>query len=175
MSSNFGYIGLTDNVSVGAGFEFLSLTFGNPIWYFAPKVGFKVAEKLHASAGVLMGGYEAEGSVGLASGVITYGGQETNVSLSGGYGFSYYDGDFSNNPVHLLSISGMHRVNKTIAIVSENYLLNSESITNKEVNLVGIEGVRLLAKKNAFDVGLIVPFTGDMKHPLPWVGYVRNF
>jgi small nuclear ribonucleoprotein (snRNP)-like protein len=169
VTTNFVNYGITKNFSIGGGFEFLSTVFGSPIWFLTPKVGFDISEKFHAGGGFIMAGFAAEGTATLAYGVVTTGDAESNASLGIGYGFS--SGEVLPYPV--IMVSGTHRVSRSIALLSENYIIPGG---DGEAVYFGIQGIRILSKKNAFDVGvIIIPQAFDFIPALPYVGYARAF
>jgi len=163
-------IGITDNISIGGGFEFIStIHFREPLWYLTPKVGFPISDKFSIGGGLLLGGTGGQGIGGLGYGVVTYGSADSNISVGLGYGLG------SNVP--LLVVSGMHRISKGISLVSENYFA---SVGSAELPLglttFGIQGIRILSKKNSFDLGLmIIPAIFEYIPAIPYVGYVRTF
>lgn len=160
---NFVNVGITDNISIGGGFEFLTLVNGQPIIFLTPKVGFKLAEKFHAGGGLLFGTMVGEGSITLPYLVSTYGSSENNVSLGVGVGLS---SNILGSPAIMLS--GTSRISNYVALLTENYLLpGDESI------YIGIHGLRIISRKNSFDFG--VAFITDAETPIPYVGYVRTF
>jgi hypothetical protein len=165
VTANFFNFGVTENIAIGGGFEFISTVTGNPIWFLTPKVGFDLSENVHVGGGFIMAGVAAEGTATLGYGVFTLGDSETNFSVGVGYG--RFDGEFSDYPS--IMISGTHRVSRSIALLSENYLLPNTSY-------FGIHGIRILSEKNSFDVGAIVipEIIGEVP-ALPYVGYVRVF
>lgn len=154
-SVNYGF---TDYFSVGAGIEVLS-TFGSltaggkfsPIFYIAPKVGFKVAENLHLGAGVTLANisdFFDNTVIGLGSGLATYGSTEHNVTLGLGTGFSFENKYVSNL---IYSVSGMTRVSNRIALVSENYIFPADN----GYYTVFSYGMRFIANKISVDLGFI--------------------
>jgi hypothetical protein len=174
LSSNTINYGLTDNLSVGGGFEFLSLIYGNPIWTFNPKIGFKVSENFYAGGGLLVAGVAAEGAGILPYGVATFGNSDSNFSLGAGYGFATNNEFDENENLPVLTISGTHRLSNSIALLSENYVLPSI----EDFGYFGVHGIRILSPKNAFDIGIIfVPgIYEDTGIPvIPYVGYARAF
>lgn len=166
---NFVNVGITNHVSIGGGFEFLSLVTGNPIGFFTPKIGTQLSDKWGVGAGVLMIGAYDFFSAALPYGVVTYGTTESNVSLGVGV-YSDFDEFFSESPVFLLS--GTQRISNSLALLSENYFLYNAS---DESLYFGIHGIRVLSEKNAFDFGLF--FIDELNDfvPLPFVGYARKF
>jgi small nuclear ribonucleoprotein (snRNP)-like protein len=168
LTSNFINIGLLKNVSIGGGFEFISLLLDSPIWFLTPKVGFKVSENSHVGGGFIMAGIGIEETATLAYGVYTFGSSETNLTVGAGYGL--ISGNFSKRPTIMLS--GTHRVGNNLALLTENYFIPIGTSTN----YTGILGLRVLAPKNSFDFGLVFgPQISDFIPALPFIGYTRSF
>ena len=168
LTTNFINYGIHENFSIGGGFEFFTTIFGQPIWFLTPKAGFKIQENLYVGGGFIMAGFAAEGTATLAYGAITLGSSETNVSFGAGYGLA--GGEMTNYPA--LMFSGTHRVSNNVAILSENYFIPGDS----ESIYFGIHGFRILAKDNAFDIGLIIiPQVFEFIPALPFIGYSRAF
>ena len=168
LTSNFINIGLLKNVSIGGGFEFISLLLDSPIWFLTPKVGFKVSENSHVGGGFIMAGIGIEETATLAYGVYTFGSSETNLTVGAGYGL--ISGNFSNRPTIMLS--GTHRVGNNVALLTENYFIP----IGKSTNYTGILGLRVLAPKNSFDFGLIFgPGISVIIPAIPFIGYTRSF
>lgn len=185
VSGNFVNYGITDYLSVGGGLEFISLVTGDPILFFTPKVGTSLGEKTAVSAGLFLIRTPDSEYVGITYGSFTFGSDESNVTLGGGWAFS--EGEFAKRPVGALS--AIHRVHNSICLVTENYMIpltieqhqilpdGTTNIEDKvELLYFGIHGIRVMTKKNSFDIGAIVSseFDGDLP-ALPYVGYVRQF
>ena len=74
--------GLTDNISIGGGVSLIPASASDQAYYFTPKVGFSVTDKVHLAAGVLFAGtkggtggvYYAVGTLGDGNGSVTLGG-----------------------------------------------------------------------------------------------------
>jgi hypothetical protein len=165
VTTNFVNYGVTKNISIGGGFEFISTVLGSPIWFLTPKVGFDLSENIHVGSGFIMAGFADEGTATLGYGVFTLGQSETNLSIGVGYGL--IDQELSDYPV--IMISGTHRISKSIALLSENYVIPNSFY-------FGIHGIRILSRKNSFDIGaIIIPEIGSVIPALPYVGYVRVF
>ena len=112
-----------------------------------------------------MTGFADEGTVTLGYGIFTVGQSETNLSLGLGYGI--IGGELSDYPA--IMISGTHRISKNIALLSENYVI-------RDSFYFGIHGIRILSRKNSFDIGaIVIPEIGEWIPALPYVGYVRVF
>lgn len=158
--------GVTDNISIGGGLEFLSSLLGHPIWFFTPKVGFEVGKNLHAGAGLFMVGFEGQ-TVSLGYGVGTWGNKESNMTLGIGYGFA--GSQMSHTPA--IMIGGLHRVSKGIALLSDNYIIPTDGSTL----MFGIEGIRILSRKNSFDVGVLLFPSDGLTYGIPFVGFQKAF
>jgi hypothetical protein len=153
--NSFNY-GITDNISIGGGIELIS-TFGsiltesfNPIFFITPKVSYKVANNIHAGAGVIYvnvpGFLEDRTGMGIAYGIGTYGTEEYNMTAGVGYGF--IQGTLANNPV--LTLSGMARISRRTALVTESWFIPMDGY-----NGMHTYGIRFLAEKTAIDLAFI--------------------
>ena len=166
---NFVNYGISKNISIGGGLEFVTTLLGNPLWLLTPKIGFDLSEKIHLGGGFIMGGIAGEGSAILPYGVFTLGTSETNVSLGAGYGI--IDGTVSDYPA--IMISGTHRVRNGLALLTENYII---PYSKDNSVYFGIQGIRLLFRQNSFDIGAIVSSSFFNAIPaLPFVGFARVF
>lgn len=163
--------GITENVSVGGGFEFISLLFGNkPFVYLTPKASFKLDEKVHLGAGLLMVGLPDSKNLNLGYGIFTYGSSDSNLSAGLGYGLVGLEAlDYPT-----LFFAGSHRVNNSIMLLIENYIIPNDFFY--QTFFLSVYGVRILGQKNSFDVGLFTTSetVGDIP-ALPYISYVRVF
>lgn len=165
LTQNFVNYGITNNISIGGGLEFISTVLGYPIWFLNPKVGFSLQENIHVGGGFIMAGFAAQGTAALGYGVFTLGNSDSNMTLGLGYGTA--GGDITDSPTIMLS--GTHRVTNSVALLSENYLLPGGSY-------FGVHGLRILSQKNSFDFGgIVIPAIVDSIPVLPFIGYVRVF
>ena len=139
-------VGITNHISIGGGLELLS-TFitKDPIFFITPKVGFKVSEKFHAGGGLLFAGIPGT-TLGTIYGTGTYGSKDHNITSSLGWGF--VDGEFSQRPI--LTLSGMTRISKRAALVSENWLIPTDGYYG-----LFSYGVRFFGEKIAVDLAFI--------------------
>lgn len=164
LSSNFVNFGVSPNFSIGGGLELVSLFLGEPILFLTPKIGFKAGENLYAGTGMLVVLPTGGGDFLLPYGVVTFGSTESNMSFSAG--IPVFEGAADSGG--LISIAGFHRLNTSFALLSENYIL---PFSGADPPYFGIQGIRIIGRKNSFDLGLILTnFT-----PLPYVSYVRKF
>ncbi len=180
---NFGYIGITDNITLGAGSEIFSTIGGIPIWVFAPKVGTKIAKNMHVGCGITMGGFHNQGCGGYGYGAFTYGNSKSNISFTAGQAFYIqHEKQLNFHPMPVFSLSGMHRIGKNFALVAENQTIpksifdidNIEDIEAKGNTILGIYGIRFFGKKHALDIGFLTS-PSKISIVLPWVSYVFNF
>jgi small nuclear ribonucleoprotein (snRNP)-like protein len=166
-STHFVNYGITKNISVGGGFDLLSSIVGYPIWFLTSKVGVKVSKNIHVAGGIIMANGGFADFLAMGYGVFTLGTNESNLSVGTGHGF------FSDKTVPLaLIVNGLHRLNSTIALVSENYMIPSPHSSG----YVGTHAIRILSTKSSFDIGMIIiPDFYQNGIALPFVGYARTF
>jgi small nuclear ribonucleoprotein (snRNP)-like protein len=163
------HYGITNNLSIGGGLEFLSTIQGQPIWYLTPKLAFNVSPNFHVGGGAIIMGLAGEGTASFLYGTTTFGKSETNISTGIGYGL--FDGEFSKYPS--ITISGTHRVSNSLALVTENYIFPNDL---GDPLYFGIHGIRLLSRKNSFDIGaIVIPQIAEFIRALPYISYVRVF
>lgn len=147
-------VGVTDNITIGGGFELTSLLIkgsGGPIFFLTPKVSIPVNDRFRAAAGVLyvnvpdLFSNQRSGG-GIAYGVGTFG--TPNSNFSAGLGWGFIQGDFSTNPV--VTLSGMHRVSRKVALVTENWLIPADGYYG-----IYSYGVRFFGEKLAVDLAFL--------------------
>jgi hypothetical protein len=144
--------GITDNFSLEAGLEFLSIfAEGDPIMYIMPKVGYQVSDKFHLGASFMLIGQPIASfsnneflGLGLGYGMGTFGAPNSNVTV--GIGGLI---DSAGDAYPLLNLSGMHRISKSVALITEN-----EMIISNNISPVFSYGVRFLMKNSSFDLAL---------------------
>jgi hypothetical protein len=141
-------VGVTDNISIGGGLELIS-TFAlrDPLFFITPKISFKVTEHFHAGGGVLYARTPLGlSSIGTTFATGTYGSLNHNVTGSLGWGF--VSGEFNNKPI--VTLSGMTRVSKRVALVTENWLIPSDDYYG-----IFSYGLRFIGEKIAVDLAFI--------------------
>lgn len=177
-------VGLTDNITIGGGFEFIS-TFAsgdgiNPVFFLTPKVAFKIAEKFHAGVGVLYVNADifdnSNGNrtgLGITYAIGTYG--TTDHNITGGLGWGFVKGDFSSRPI--LTISGMTRIAKKTAFVSENWFVpDSQNGVLKYYDVFSY-GLRFFGESIAVDLALInnSDIAQGISIGFPYIDFVVKF
>jgi hypothetical protein len=190
---NSVHYGVTDWFSIGGGFEFVSTFTGfreqwSPIFYLAPKFSFDLGEKFQLGVGAVHVNTGSQRIVpsnnsgsfgGLTYAVVTYGSKESNVSLGGG--LSYSSRNFNQRPV--VTVSGMHRVSKRVALVSENWFVppttgsiqgESGGVNLQDYSALYSYGVRFLGEKMAVDVAFLnnSSIISDWYIGIPYVSFV---
>lgn len=156
-SANYG---VTDHFSVGGGI-IIPLAV-----YFTPKVNFKITEKFYAGVGVLFGLLPDVNAVGITYGLTTYGTNEHNITLGAGYGF--FSDEFADRPI--ITVNGMTRVSRKIALVTENWSIpftrydyeynndyNAPPVVTeiKEYDTYFSYGLRIMGEKITIDIALV--------------------
>lgn len=174
--------GITNHVSITGGFE-LTSTFGRespgPIWYLSARGGGEVTKRVHIGA---MATYlsvpnwfsddddsDRRNGLGAISGVVTYGTTEALVTAGTGWGYSA--SGLSDRPV--LSLGGLVRVTRGIALISENWIIpdNQESIG------IYSYGLRFMGERSAFDLAFINnrSISNEIAIGVPFVDFVLKF
>lgn len=171
-------VGVTDNISIGGGVELISLFSsgsGGPIFFFTPKVGFKMGKNFHAGGGLYIMSVpdvfnEGRENVGIAYGVGTIGNSNSNMTLGAGMGFTF-SGEGGDSPI--LTLSGMHRVSRKTALVTENWFFNADD------GYYGLYsyGVRFFGEKLSVDLGFInnADIMEGILIGVPYVDFVVKF
>lgn len=168
---NNANVGLTDNISIGAGLVPLFL-FGQssfPFWIL-PKISIPVTPgKLYLGGGALIGGVvgeDTDGGFGLLYGNTTIGNGDRNLTIGLGYGFG--GGEISDTP--LVNVSGLIRTNRTFQLLGEIYFL-----PGIEGSGFGIFGGRWAPENFALDFGLARPLSAVDIIGVPWLSVTIPF
>lgn len=179
-------VGVTDFLSIGAGFELITLfVTGDPVFYFTPKVSFNVTGHWHLGGGLLYAIIPTDDrdKVGITYGIATYGTTDNNATVGVGYGFT--NGEFSRRP--FITFSGMARASKKIAFVSENWLIPStdetyDSNTNTYRTSTSYPayisyGIRFFGEKLSVDLAFInsEEIAQEISIGIPFVDFVVKF
>lgn len=133
--------------------------------YIAPKVNIISATAFKLSAGTLYAGISGE-SFGFAYGVFTVG--SSSAALTGGIGWGFVNGEFSENPAVLLG--GEIQLSNSVKLLSENWIL-----PEAESSIISF-GIRFFGQHLAADFGLITVTEDVEGFPfIPWLGFAYNF
>ena len=152
---NAAHYGITKNISVGGGFEFLS-TFGaqTPIFFLAAKAGFPIGQRHSAGATVRylniadLGGdddidTDLAGGIFLGTAQYTYGTSDHNLTAGIGYGVAGKEA--ADRPVFVLS--GQTRPGRRFGLLTENYIIPGD-----KVEAIFIYGMRFMGERISFDL-----------------------
>src|SRR4030095_11148511 len=165
-------VGVTDNISIGAGIVPLFLFAGSPtpVW-LTPKLSIPLKkDNINLGIGGMVGTVigEDEAGFGFAYGTTTFGNRNTNLSVGLGYG--YASGNWADTP--LFTLSAMIRSGQRGYILTENYFIG----TVDEDALIIFVGGRRLIKNSGIDYGLMFPaITGGEFVAIPWLGLTIPF
>lgn len=134
--------GLTDHLSIGGGVEIFSTLANNvpALGYFRAKIGKEFAKNFQLSTGfILFGSSGFDETIHLAFTNATYGSNEHHITFGMGYNFNELGGV-------ALNLSYLNRFRKKAALVSENWLLSTDS----DVNFISY-GLRFFGDDFSFD------------------------
>jgi hypothetical protein len=162
-------VGITDNISLGAGIVPLFLFAGTstPVW-ITPKFSIPVVkEKFNVGGGALLGMVlgEENAGFGILYGTSTFGSKDNNLSIGMGYG--YAGGDWAKSP--MINVSAMLRASSRAYFITENYYLQTE---DDKLVLISVGGRSVTRGGIGIDYGLFLPFADDMDGfiAFPWLG-----
>ena len=153
---NSAHYGITRNISVGGGFEFLS-TFGakTPIFFLSAKAGFPFGQRSSAGATIrylniadLSGDDNIEtdlaGGLFLGTAQYTYGTSDHNLTAGIGYGVAGKES--ADRPVFM--ISGQTRPGRRFGLLTENYIIPVDN----GIEAIFIYGMRFMGERISFDL-----------------------
>lgn len=156
--------GFTDNFTLGI--ATMPFTFGEGLFInINPKLSFPIVkDKFNVGAGVSYTN-AFESSFGIAYGVATLGSRDNNFTIGLGYG--NVEGEWAKSPI--ITFSGMMRVSKRFAFVTENWLLPNQNYNSEydpatnsfstsqttEYQFLLTYGVRLMFESISIDLGFL--------------------
>lgn len=158
----FVQAGITDRLSIGGG---TPLIFGfdesnRPFWV-TPKFQVYDGDRQQVAVGMLhLFNFDGDG-VGIAYGVGTFGSEDDALTV--GAGMAYSDGSRGG----LVMIGGETRPRRNLKVITENYVWRGGGILSA--------GVRFMGERFSTDLGLAVPFGGDLFVAFPVVNVVYVF
>ena len=169
--NSFNY-GVTDRFTIGAGFELISTFTGQPAFFITPKYTVPISEKVRAGAGLLYlnpSSFDSDfDGVGLGYGIVTYGNMDNNATLGVGYGFL----GSSTDSRTVVTFSGMRRIARKVALVTENWLVPNTSFKG-----VISYGIRTMGEKITVDLAFInnSEIAESIPIGIPYVDFVVKF
>ena len=168
--NSFNY-GVTDYFSIGGGIELLTLFNGSPAFVLTPKVGFRTGPKTSMGGGILyanLGDLGDRSNFGIAYGVVTRGTVDKNFTV--GLGWGIVDNEFSSRPI--ITFSGMTRLSKKIALVSENWIVPADIYYP-----LFSYGIRFFGEKMAIDLAFInnPDIASEVVIGIPYVDFMVKF
>ncbi len=169
----FSY-GLTDQLTIGGGLSlFPGLGIDKQLFFFTPKMGVALNDKLSLAVGALVIAIPdldddiGRPLVGGIYGVGTYGSIDNNLTLGIGYGFA--DGDLADKPILIVGVQT--RLSRRISFVSENWILPGVDAEDPFVSY----GLRFFGEKLSVDLAFINSLTSGIFPGVPYVDFVFNF
>lgn len=176
--NSFSYA-FTNNFSLSAGFEIFSLLAegdGPYAYFFNPKLSFKLADNFYLGGNILyantLRNIEDFNGLGTLNGFFTYGNNNNNLTAALGWGWA--NGEFSPKPV--ITLSGMTRVAKRLALVTENWIIPGVSSSGGSYGIFSY-GIRFLSEKTSIDLAFInnPDIAQGLVIGVPWLDFVINF
>jgi hypothetical protein len=112
------------------------------------------------------------GGLGTLNAFGTYGNKNNNIT--GALGWGWADGNFSSKP--LVTISGMTRLSKRVALVSENWIVPGAGSKSSYYGIFSY-GVRFLGEKTSIDLAFMNnrDISKGIFIGIPWLDFVVNF
>jgi hypothetical protein len=167
-------IGITDNLSIGAGIVPLFFFAGTstPVW-ITPRFSIPVSkDQFNIGGGALIGTVIGENNsgFGVIYGNATIGSRNKNLNVGLGWGYAG-SGGLAKSPT--ITLSSMIRTGKRGYFITENYYIDTG---DEKIILISAGGRRII-KRVSLDFGLIIPFvTGqDIFIAIPWLGIAVPF
>ena len=168
--------GLTDNISVGAGFTLIpGIGMDQQLWYLTPKIGVAALPTVSAAvSAMIIRVPDTEDNdiedpaevVGAIFPTATLG--TDDASLTAGLGFGFVDGEVADNPVVLLG--GELRVSRRMALVTENWVF--PHVENPLISY----GIRFFSESISVDLAFFTPTGDDAITPgIPFIDFVVKF
>jgi hypothetical protein len=171
--------GLTDHITVQVGAVVPAwLASGGFNLIGGVKVGGSVTDRLHLAIGAqalflpsLLGG--EGGAAGFLFGTATYGTPDAHVSLALGKPFTFASGEEVLNRHYIVALSGNVRMTQTLALVTENWLMPTLSLSDNQLPMINSLALRIFGEHWSVDLGGIrIP---EVPIPIPWLDFTYNF
>lgn len=176
--SNSVNFGITENFTLGGGVVIPIL------FYVTPKLGYQVRENLYLGAGLIAASTfipDAAVRGGIPYGLVTYGTDETNVTIGSGYGMLWDDnGDFQHTHYPITTVNGMVRLSNRVQLVTENWIIptkyDKDGREVTELYMALSAGLRVMISPNSTVDFAPVYLYGVENAPLiPYLDFVYRF
>lgn len=168
--------GVSENISIGFGADFLSLlNEGTPSAFITPKISKKYNDNTYLGGGLLIGSLgifdPTNPFIVLGYGVVTRGTENRNLTLA--IGHSYGNKSLTS---HVITLNAYNRISNRYGFVSENWLMKETAIL--------AYGLRKFDKRISTDFGIAyisvkMSDTFDDSYrvafPFPYLGWVINW
>ena len=172
----FGYA-LTDNVSLAGGLSAIpGLGLSEQLAYVSPKIGVQLSDRAALALGGLLAGVPGSGddlgTIGVGYALGTFGTRATSLTV--GVGFLRELGDRYASTEPLVMFGGQHRLGRSVAVVSENWLILDGEVRWNEQPF-GL-ALRFFNERLSADVGVVL--IGEVLeegYPIPWVSVTYTF
>lgn len=150
LGGNSFAFGISDNFTLGGGFELFSV-FANdfPIVFISPKLTVSSSENLHFGIGsnlLLAPDGPNTAIAGSVYGLVTIG--NTNHNLTAGLGYAFFDFDSAELPA--IQIGGMTRISNKFMLVTDHLLVSD----NRDSAFAGTWTLRYFKDKFSLDFGV---------------------
>lgn len=154
-------VGVTNYFSMGGGI------LGPAGIFLTPKVGTNIIDNVHIAGGLLIGNgfFPINGNnfgLGIGYAVVTFGNYDHNITGGVGYGFVNSKGETNLQEQPMFTASGMARLGKKFAIVSENWFVpvtgdpfNRGYSTISHYETFFSYACRIMGEKSTLDVGFV--------------------
>lgn len=170
----FNY-GFTDHLSIGAGFEILSLFASNgstPYLVLAPKISTASNAGINTAAGLIFVHSSGDDDLNatIPYSATTLGNRDNN--FTGGVAFVKNEDGWLKGPV--ISLSAMGRVNKKFSLVTENLIITDRGDRDNNLLILLSGGGRFMAPSITVDFALVLSAT-ESQVAFPWLSVTLPF
>jgi hypothetical protein len=175
--------GLTDQLSLSGGVSVVpGLGLSEQIFYVSPKLGFELSERAAVALGAAYAGNGGDEGAAIAFGLATLGRPAKSVTLGLGFAGSRkqeFDSRarssrdvwrWRDKPI--LMLAGSVQLSNSVALLSENWLLLGERVSDQPFGLA----LRFFGDRLSADVGVIL--VGEVIEegfPVPWLSISYHF
>lgn len=160
-------VAVSDQFTIGGGMSvFPVVAISDQIFYVTPKLGVYASPTVNIAVGALVAGarvFSDNSPAGIGYGVATVGGEDASVTAGAGFGFE--KGNASSTA--LLMLGGSQRVSRSIALVTENYLLSERG-----GGFLASGGIRFMSEHIAVDLALFSP---KFEIVVPYVAFIYRW